>query len=288
MSDHPAVTSFYHSPSGPWTHLVRDPNGGAAVVIDPVLDYDAAAARTGDEAAREVAAAIAEEGLSLEWVLETHAHADHLSAAQWFRERFGCRVGIGIGIRAVQATFRDIYGLGESLPADGSQFDRLFDDGDEWALGGLRVRVMHTPGHTNDSVTYLIGSAAFIGDTLFAPAYGTARCDFPGGDAARLYGSIQRLFRLGDETRLYLCHDYPEAGETPRSWVTVGEQRAANVHVGGGVDEGGFVRMREARDATLAMPALILPAVQVNIRAGRLPDPAANGTVYLKIPVNRL
>jgi glyoxylase-like metal-dependent hydrolase (beta-lactamase superfamily II) len=287
MTMEPAIRSFYHAPTGTWSHLVWDPAGRKAALIDPVLDYDPAASRSADDAARAVAAAIEEAGLDLAWVLETHAHADHLTAAQWFRERFGCAVGIGEGIRDVQAVFRDVYDLGDGFPVDGSQFDRLLADGDALPLGGLTIRILHTPGHTTDSVTYLIGRAAFIGDTLFSPAYGTARCDFPGGDAARLYRSIHRLFGLGDDVRLYLCHDYPAAGETPRASTSVSEQRDGNVHVGGGTTEREFVEMRARRDESLPMPALMLPAVQLNIRAGCWPDPAANGTVYLKIPVNR-
>jgi glyoxylase-like metal-dependent hydrolase (beta-lactamase superfamily II) len=287
MSMEPAVRSIYHPPTGTWTHVVWDPATREAAVIDPVLDYDQAAARIGDDAAQAVAEVLEEEALRLAWLLETHAHADHLSAADWFRQRFGCPLAIGEGIRDVQAAFREIYDLGDALPTDGRQFDRLLADCETLALGRLTIRTLHTPGHTEDSVTYLIGGSAFVGDTLFAPAYGTARCDFPGGDAARLYRSIQRLFALGDETRLYFCHDYPAGDEAPRASATVAEQRVGNVHVGGAATERTFVGMREARDATLPMPALMLPAVQINIRGGRLPAPAGNGTVYLKIPVNR-
>lgn len=282
------VRSFHHAASGTWTHLVWDPASRRAAVIDPVLDYDAAAARTGDGAAQAVAAALAEEGLTLDWVLETHAHADHLTAARWFRTRYGCAVGIGRGICDVQDSFRAFYGLGEALAVDGRQFDRLLDDGDRLPLGDLTIAVMATPGHTPDSVTYLVGDAAFVGDTLFAPDAGTARCDFPGGDAATLYGSIQRLFDLGDDTRLFLCHDYPDGDEAPRCSFTVGEQRRDNIHVGGGGDVAQFVALREARDANLPVPELMLPAVQVNIRAGDLPSPEADGGVYLRIPVDRL
>jgi glyoxylase-like metal-dependent hydrolase (beta-lactamase superfamily II) len=288
MKTMPEVRSFHHDPTGTWTHLVWDPASGRAAVVDPVLDYDAASARTGAAAAEEVAAAVERDGLTVDWVLETHAHADHLTAAQWFRSRYGCPVAIGRGIREVQANFRAIYGLGDAFPADGRQFDRLFDDGDVEPLGSLAIRVLATPGHTADSVTYLIGDAAFVGDTLFAPAAGTARCDFPGGDAHCLYRSIQRLFALGDDTRLFLCHDYPEPGETLRACATVGEQRADNVHVGGGRAEAEFVALREARDRTLSMPELILPALQVNIRAGHLPPPEADGRIYLRIPVDRI
>ena len=288
MTTVPHVKSFHHAATGTWTHLVWDPASRRAAVIDPVLDYDAAAARTGDDAAQTVAAALAEEGLALDWVLETHAHADHLTAARWFRTRHGCAVGIGRGICDVQANFRAFYGLGEALPVDGRQFDRLLDDGDRLPLGDLTVEVMATPGHTADSVTYLVGDAAFVGDTLFAADAGTARCDFPGGDAATLYRSIQRLFDLGDDTRLFLCHDYPDGDEAPRSSFTVRAQRRDNIHVGGGVDEAQFVALREARDETLPVPALMLPAVQVNIRAGDLPSPEADGVVYLRLPVDRL
>ena len=287
MSEQARIQSFYHASTGTWTHLVWDLPSGEAAVIDPVLDFDAASGRTGTESVAGIVDAAAAGGLTVTWALETHAHADHLTAADWLKRAVGAQTGIGVGICSVQTVFRDVYDLGDTLPPDGSQFDRLFEDGDTLMLGETPIRVLHTPGHTDDSVSYLLDGAAFIGDTLFAPAYGTARCDFPGGDAGRLFRSIESLLALGDETRLYLCHDYPAAGEEPRSWVSVAEQRASNVHVGAGTDESAFVAMRRARDAKLSMPALILPAVQVNIRAGRLPPVAANGTSYLKIPVDR-
>lgn len=287
MSEQARIQSFYHAPTGTWTHLVSDPSSGQAAVIDPVLDYDAASGRTGTEAVAAIVEAAASDGLTIAWALETHAHADHLTAADWLKTEVGAKTGIGIGICSVQTVFRDVYDLGEALPPDGSQFDRLFKDGDTIMLGETPIRVLHTPGHTDDSVSYLLDGAAFIGDTMFAPAFGTARCDFPGGDAGRLFRSIEALLSLGDETRLYLCHDYPAEGEQPRSSVSVAEQRESNIHVGAGTDEEAFVAMREARDAQLSMPALILPAVQVNIRAGRLPSPAGNGTSYLKIPIDR-
>lgn len=287
MSEQARIQSFYHAPTGTWTHLVWDPPSGQAAVIDPVLDYDAASGRTGTEAVAGIVEAAAAGGLTIAWALETHAHADHLTAADWLKTEVGAQTGIGIGIRSVQSVFREVYGLGEALLPDGSQFDRLFNDGDTLKLGDTLIRVLHTPGHTDDSVSYLLDGAAFIGDTMFTPAFGTARCDFPGGDAGRLFRSIESLLSLGDDTRLYLCHDYPAEGEQPRSWVSVAEQREFNVHVGAATDEAAFVAMRQARDAQLSMPALILPAVQVNIRAGRLPSAAANGTSYLKIPVDR-
>jgi glyoxylase-like metal-dependent hydrolase (beta-lactamase superfamily II) len=253
-----------------------------------VLDYDGASGRTSPRSAEALLAVVEAEGLRVEWILETHAHADHLSAAGWIRERTGAPVGIGAGIRQVQATFRDIYNLGQDFPVDGRPFDRLFCDGDEFPLGDVTVRVLGTPGHTNDSVTYLAGDAAFIGDTLFAPDYGSARCDFPGGDAGRLFDSVRRLYELPDETRLFLCHDYPPPGREPRCEWTVAEQREGNVHLRRDTAREDFARMRRERDATLPMPALIIPSVQVNIRAGRLPEPEDNGVRYLRVPLDKL
>lgn len=288
MSDRPAVRSFFHAPTGSWSHLAWDPGCRVAAIVDPVLDFDAPSGRTGSGfpgAIRRVAAA---EGLEVRWILETHAHADHLSAAGWLAGELGAPVCIGEGICQVQARFRGVYNLGESFPADGRQFDRLLADGDALPLGDLEIRVLATPGHTGDSVTYVVGDAAFIGDTLFAPDYGTARCDFPGGDAATLYRSIRRLYGLPGATRLFLCHDYPPEGREPLAFATVGEQRRANIHLADGVDEAAFVAMRVGRDAGLSMPALILPAIQVNIRAGRLPEPEANGIRYLRLPLDAL
>jgi glyoxylase-like metal-dependent hydrolase (beta-lactamase superfamily II) len=286
MSNFPEVRSLYHPPTHTWTHLVWDRGSRHAAVVDPVLDYDAASGRTGTTSVAALPRIIDSEALDLRWILETHAHADHLSASAWLKSRYDCPVAIGAGIRDIQARFRKVFNLGETFPVDGCQFDRLLEDGDRIPLGDLEIEVLDTPGHTDDSVTYVLGDAAFIGDTLFAPDYGTARCDFPGGDAQRLFRSIQRIFALGDEVRLYLCHDYPPEGREALPSFIVAEQRSGNVHVRDGVGENDFVAMRERRDRDLDMPALILPSIQVNIRAGLLPDPEPNGVSYLKIPLN--
>ncbi len=288
MTPPPEVRSVYHSPTNTWTHVAWDPDTRAAMIVDPVLDYDAPSGRTGQDAVRALLEIVEAEDLRVEWILETHAHADHLTAGAVLKDRLGARLAIGAGIQAVQSHFRDVFNLGAGFPVDGSQFDELFEDGDGFPLGQLTVRVMHTPGHTNDSVTYVVADAAFVGDTLFTPDYGTARCDFPGGDAHRLFRSIQKIYALGDQVRLFLCHDYPPDDRPPRPMVTVAEQRARNVHVHDGTSEEEFVDLRLRRDATLNMPALILQSIQVNIRAGRLPDPEGNGAIYLKIPVDVL
>jgi glyoxylase-like metal-dependent hydrolase (beta-lactamase superfamily II) len=279
------ITPFYEPDSGTWTYLVADRATGKAAVIDPVWVYDPVSGFADTGAVEDVLSAAADRGLEIEWVLETHAHADHLTAAAAVREKTGARIGIGRGIRHVQRNFARIFDLPD-LPTDGSQFDRLFEEGDTLALGETRFRIMEVPGHTDDSIAYVTEGAAFVGDTLFAPAFGTARCDFPGGDAGRLYDSIARLHALPDDTRLYLCHDYPAEGAEPRSHVTVAASRRDNVHVGGDADRAAFVAMREARDATLDLPRLILPSLQVNIRAGAPPEPGRNGAAYLKIPFN--
>ena len=282
------VKAFFHGPSNTWSYVAVDPATRKAAIIDPVRDYDAASGRTGYASADEIIAFVETEGLTVEWVLETHAHADHISAAPYLRERLGGKLAIGEGIREVQRTFREIFHLGDDFPVDGSQFDHLFKDGERFRLGDVDARVIATPGHTNDSVSYLIGDAVFVGDTLFMPDGGTARCDFPGGSAERLYASIQRLFELPDDTRLFVCHDYGPGGRDLQHATTIGEQRAANIHVRDGVSSDEFVSMRTARDRTLSLPSLIIPAVQVNIRAGELPPPEANGVRYLKIPVDAL
>ena len=288
MAQKPEVRALYHQPTFTFSYVAWDPGSRDAVIVDPVLDYDAASARTGTASAAALLAIVEQEGLTLKLILETHAHADHLSAAGYLRERSGAPVGIGAGIASVQQTFSEIYNLGPGFPTDGRQFDVLFADGDRFPLGGMAVEVMATPGHTNDSVTYLLGDAAFVGDTLFSPDYGSARCDFPGGDAATLYNSVQRLYRLPPETRLFLCHDYPPGGREARCEWSVQEQRRDNVHLAADTAEEDFVAMRRARDEQLGMPALIIPAVQVNIRAGRLPEPEENGTRYLRVPLDTL
>lgn len=283
----PQVRSFFDAATSTLTYVVHDQPGGRAAIIDPVLDYDPATARTATTSADAVLDFVRAQGLTVDWILETHAHADHLTAAAYLRRVTGAKVAIGRGITAVQARFRTLFGLGADFATDGSQFDHLFDDGDTFAIGTLQARVLATPGHTDDSLTYVIGDAAFVGDTVFAPDVGTARVDFPGGDAHKLFRSIRRLFALPDHTRIFLCHDYPPGGRAVRAEIPLDEQRRDNRHVGGGVDEATFVRLRTERDATLAAPKLILPALQVNIRAGELPPPDADGVRWLRLPLDR-
>lgn len=288
MPDKPEVRGLYHEPTSTFSYVAWDAETRDAVIIDPVLDYDGAAGRTATTSAAALLAIVARESLTLRWILETHAHADHLSAAGYLQDRTGAPIGIGSGISSVQATFREIYNLGPGFAVDGRQFDRLFSDGESFPLGRFAVQVIGTPGHTSDSVTYLVGDAAFVGDTLFAPDYGSARCDFPGGDAATLFRSVQKLYALPAETRLFLCHDYPPDGRQPRCEWSVSEQREGNIHITADTREEDFAAMRNERDAGLAMPALIIPSIQVNIRAGRLPEPEDNGTRYLRIPLDTL
>lgn len=283
----PEIETFFDEATNTATHLAHDPGTGRAVVIDPVLDYDAASGRTGRASADRVIARVEALGLRVDWILETHAHADHLSAAPYLKQRLGARIGIGARITEVQAIFAALFNAGDGFQPDGRQFDRLFGDEDHLSVGGMDIRVLHTPGHTPACVTYVIGGAAFVGDTLFMPDHGTARCDFPGGDAATLYWSIRRIFSLGDATRLLLCHDYAPGGRAYEWETTVGAQRAENRQARDGIDETEFVRLREERDATLAVPTLLLPAIQVNMRAGDFPPAEDNGTAYLKIPIDR-
>jgi glyoxylase-like metal-dependent hydrolase (beta-lactamase superfamily II) len=282
------VTPFFHTPTGTWTYVVHEPASREAAVIDPVLDYDWRSGRTGTASADAVLAHLASEGLRLQWILETHAHADHLSCAPYLRLKAGGRIAIGAGIRQVQATFKRIFGLGEEFVPDGRQFDRLLADGDTVAIGGLSGRVIATPGHTNDSVSYLFGDALFVGDTIFMPDGGSARCDFPGGDAAALYRSVQRLYALPAATRVFVCHDYSPGGRAPQCETTLEAQRTCNIHLRADTTESDFVAMRRARDATLDVPNLIIPSVQVNIRAGHLPAAESDGVSYLKVPLNVL
>lgn len=284
----PRVESFFHADTGSFTHVVYEHDGGAAAIIDPVLDYDAAAARTATTSIDAVLGFVRTHALSVGWILETHAHADHLSAAGHVQDVLGAKLAIGRGITRVQAHFKALFGLGDDVPADGSQFDRLLDDGDRFPLGTLEVHVMATPGHTPDCVTYLVGDAAFVGDTLFAPDVGTARTDFPGGDAAQLHASLRRILEFPPQTRVYLCHDYPPAGRTPMAQTTVAAQRADNAHIADGTSASGYIALRNARDAQLPVPRLLLPALQVNIRGGRLPPPDANGIRYLRLALNAL
>ena len=281
----PRVHAQFDEATHTVSYVVWDPATRRAAIIDPVLDYDHRTGRVSHRSADDLLGFVADQGLSVDWVLETHAHADHLSAAPYLKEKTGAPIGIGARITEVQRTFAPVFGL-DDVSGDGREFDRLFRDGETIALGGLQVEVMHTPGHTPACVSYRIGEAVFVGDTLFMPDYGTARADFSGGDARTLYRSIHRLLALPDATRLYLCHDYKAPGRDHFAWeTTVGEEKTRNIHVGGGVDETSFVAMREARDATLAAPVLLLPSLQVNIRAGRLPDPDRDGRRFLKIPL---
>jgi len=285
----PVVKAFFDNDTNTVTYVLKDPSSDTCAIIDPVLDYDAAAGRSSTASADRVLSYVEDEQLSVAWVLETHAHADHLSAAAYLKSKTGCKIGTGRLITEVQATFKEIYKLGAEFVPDGSQFDRLFDDGDVLQLGPLDIKVMHTPGHTPSCVTYVTGDAAFVGDTLFMPDYGTARTDFPGGDAATLYRSIRRILDLPAETRIFLCHDYKAPGRDEFKWeTTVGEQRERNIHIHDGVTEKDFVEFRTQRDSRLNMPKLILPSIQVNIRAGEMPPADESGVVFLKIPVNVL
>jgi glyoxylase-like metal-dependent hydrolase (beta-lactamase superfamily II) len=286
----PDVHAFHHADTGTWSYVVADPATRTAAIVDPVLDFDAKAGRTATVSAQALLDCVRERGYEVAWLLETHAHADHLSAAHWLKTHHfpQAPLAIGEGIRKVQATFRPVFNLGEHFPVDGSQFDHLFVDGETFSIGGLQALVIAVPGHTSDSNAYLIGDALFTGDSLFMPDGGTARCDFPGGDAHVLFASIRRLYALPDATRVFVCHDYGPGGREVRCQTTIGEQKRANIHVRADTAEADFVAMRQARDATLAMPTLILPAVQVNLRAGELPPPEDNGVRYLKLPLDTL
>jgi len=281
------VTTFLHKSSSTFSYVVADPATRRAAVIDPALDYDAASARCDTTSAQKIVEHVKARGYALDWILETHAHADHLSAAQFIKRELGGKVGIGAGIREVQTTFKALYNLGHDFIPDGSQFDHLFEDGETFRIGGVPARTWALGGHTSDGVAYLMEDAAFIGDSLFMPDSGTARCDFPGGDAGKLYDSARRLLDLPGATRLFMCHDYAPGGREHRNETTVEEERRSNIHVKDGVSREDFIKLRQARDATLPVPALLLPAIQVNIRAGRFPEPDANGVVYLRIPLNR-
>lgn len=278
----PQLQAFFDPATWTVTYVVHD--GRSAAIIDSVLDYEPKSGRTSTRSAERVVEFVRGRGLQVQWILETHAHADHLSAAPFLRAQLGGRVAIGERIREVQAIFREVFNLEKELPA----FDHLFSDGERFAIGTLQAEAIHVPGHTPADMAYRIGDALFVGDTLFMPDVGTARADFPGGDARTLYRSIRRLLALPAETRIFVCHDYPPQGREPRWQTTVAEQRAGNIHVHDGVSEDQFVAMRTARDRTLEMPTLILPSIQVNIRAGALPLPEANGRSYLKIPLNAL
>ena len=289
MTGRPAVETFFHEPTFTATHVAWCPETGTAAIVDSVRDFCHRSGRLTDEAAEEIAVFIRDKGLTVERILETHAHADHLSAAPWLKRALGGRIGIGAGIVDVQRAFAGVFNSGPDFSADGSQFDDLFGDGDSFDLGSLSVDVLHTPGHTPACVSYLIGDAVFVGDTIFMPDYGSARCDFPGGDARMLYRSVRRLFDLPDETRVYLCHDYKAPGRAAFAWqTTIGDEKRHNIHIRDEVDEGSFVEMRTSRDRTLDMPLLIIPSIQVNMRAGYMPPADDDGTIYLKVPLNRL
>ena len=297
----PLVQSFYHAATNTWTHVVADPGSKAAAIIDPVLDFDPASGRIGSEHAQIVLAYVRERELRVDWILETHAHADHLTSADWLKQQLGSagepstvpwtgpstqlRTGIGAGIVAVQRHFHEVFDLDPAFRADGSQFDHLFADDEHFAIGGLDVRALATPGHTNDGISYLVGDAVFVGDTLFAPGGGTGRCDFPGADAATQYRSIRRLYSLPDATRVFLCHDYPAAGADPVAETSIGAEKAGNIHLRAETTEAEYVAFRRQRDATLAVPRLLYPSLQVNIRAGQLPEPDTAGRIFLRLPV---
>ncbi|WP_404471140.1 MBL fold metallo-hydrolase [Vreelandella venusta] len=284
----PIVTPFFDEPTNTFSYVVQDPDSAACAIVDSVLDFDYAAGQTDVRSANEIMGFIRDHGLTVAWILETHVHADHLSAAPYLHQQLGGKTGIGAHIVEVQEIFGKAFNAGTEFARDGSQFDALFNEGDTFTIGGLQGHVLHTPGHTPACLTYVIGDAAFVGDTLFMPDYGTARCDFPGGDARTLYRSIQKVLALPEQTRLFLCHDYKAPGrDTYQHETSVAEQRAANVHVHEGISEDAFVKMRSERDATLGMPKLIIPSVQVNMRAGEMPPAEDNGQVYLKVPINR-
>lgn len=288
LSVHPEVTAFFDAPTNTISYVVKDPNSSSCAVIDSVMDIDYAAGRITYDGADAIIRHIEKNNLKLEWLIETHVHADHLSGAPYIQGKLGGKLGIGENITIVQDTFGKVFNEGTEFQRDGSQFDRLFTDGDSYQIGGLTVHVMHTPGHTPACMTHVAGDAAFVGDTLFMPDGGSARADFPGGDARTLYRSIQRVLALPRGMRLFMCHDYGPNGRDIAWETTVGDEIDHNIHVGHGTDEDTFVAMREARDATLAMPKLIIPALQVNMRAGQLPPKDSDGKTYLKVPVNGL
>jgi glyoxylase-like metal-dependent hydrolase (beta-lactamase superfamily II) len=282
------IEAFFDHATSTVTYVAHAGDGSACAVIDPVLDYDPKAGRTSTASAERVGAFVREHSLQVAWLLETHAHADHLSAAPYLKKALGGRIAIGENIRTVQGVFKGVFNLGAELHADGRQFDHLFAPDETFSIGALQARALHVPGHTPADMAYQIGDAVFVGDTLFMPDVGSARCDFPGGDARMLYRSVQKLLALPSQTRLFMCHDYPPSTREPQWQTTVAEQRRSNIHLHDGVTEDEFVAMRTARDHTLEMPTLILPAIQVNIRAGALPEAEANGVRYLKIPLNTL
>ena len=285
----PNVTAFFDGPTNTISYVVADPETGKCAIIDSLLDYDAASGRTSTQSADKLIAQVRADALDVEWIIDTHVHADHLTAAPYIRDQLGGKTGIGENISIVQKVFGDIFNEGLSFHTDGSQFDHLFKAGETYQVGSLSARAILTPGHTPACMSHLIGDAVFVGDTLFMPDFGTARCDFPGGDAGILYDSIQELFTLPDETRVFLCHDYKAPGRDTFAWeTTIGIEKRDNIHIGNGTSRDAFIKMRTERDATLNMPKLILPSVQVNMRAGDLPEPEDNGIRYMKVPINAL
>ena len=285
----PIVTGFFDDATNTVSYVVQDPQGSACAIIDSVLDFDHASGRTDTASADEIVAFITTHKLQTQWILESHVHADHLSAAPYLQERLGGKIGIGALITTVQDTFGKVFNEGTAFQRDGSQFDALFSDGDSLHIGQMRCDVMHTPGHTPACLTYVIGDAAFVGDTLFMPDFGTARCDFPGGSARDLYRSIKRILTLPDHTRIFVAHDYKAPGRDDFAWeTTVAAEKAGNVHIGGATTEDEFVALRETRDASLGMPKLIVPSLQINMRAGHMPEADETGTVMLKLPINKL
>lgn len=288
LSTKPDVIAFFDEGSNTISYIVRDPGSSSCAVIDAVMEFDYAAGRLTFEGADAIIERIRSEGWTLEWLIETHIHADHLSGAPYIQKHLGGRIGIGEQVTVVQDTFGKIFNEGTEFQRDGSQFDQLFTDGDTYRIGGMHVFVMHTPGHTPACMTHVIGNCAFVGDTLFMPDGGSARADFPGGSARTLYRSVRRVLELPPETRLFMCHDYGPNGREIRWETTVADERAHNIHVRDGIDEDTFVQMREARDDTLAMPKLIIPSLQVNMRAGKLPPKDEQGDVFLKVPIDKL
>lgn len=288
MSQQPEVVHFFDEQSNTFSYVVKDPHSNSCAIIDSVLDIDYAAGRLSFKGADEIIDYVRQYDLKVEWIIETHVHADHLSAAPYIKERVGGLIGIGENINVVQDTFGKVFNEGTEFQRDGSQFDRLFSDGDSYQIGSLIGHAMHTPGHTPACMTHVIGNSAFVGDTIFMPDSGSARADFPGGDARTLYRSIHRLLSLPEEVVLYMCHDYAPNGRELKHVSTVGEQRRQNIHVADAISEDEYVKMRETRDATLAMPKLIIPSIQVNMKAGHLPEPESNGQRYLKVPINGL
>ena len=285
----PEIKAFFDHPTNTISYVVADPETKSCAVIDSLLDFDQASGRTKTDSADKMIAYVREQGLTCEWIIDTHVHADHLTAAPYIKSKLGGKTAIGDKISVVQKVFGEIFNEGQTFHTDGSQFDHLFKDGETYKVGNIEGRAIHTPGHTPACMSHLIGDALFVGDTIFMPDFGTARCDFPGGDAGTLFDSIQKLFSLPDETRMFLCHDYKAPGRDEFVWeTTVGEQKRENIHIKTGTSREAFIKMRNERDATLEMPKLILPSVQINMRAGNMPEPEDNGQRYMKIPINAL